>query len=68
LIPLRPQSTWVCIEVVGDMAEDRSTARRVRVERNIYRCPSGLYEVGFNDGGGKQRWARLPAGSLPPGR
>ena len=43
------------------MAEDRSAARRVRVERNIYRRPSGVYEVGFKDGGGKQRWRTVEA-------
>lgn len=44
------------------MAEDGSTARRVRVERNIYRRPSGVYEVGFKDGGGKQRWRTVVGG------
>jgi integrase len=49
------------------MAEDVSTARRVRVERNIYRRPSGVYEVGFKDGGGKQRW-RTVAGGITAAR
>ncbi|MBV9046808.1 MAG: hypothetical protein JOY58_00970 [Solirubrobacterales bacterium] len=49
------------------MPEEGSTARRVRVERNIYRRPSGVYEVGFKDGGGKQRWRTVAAGSLPRG-
>lgn len=49
------------------MAEDGSTARRVRVERNIYRRPSGVYEVGFKDGGGKQRW-RTVAGGITAAR
>jgi integrase len=44
------------------MAEDGSTARRVRVERNIYRRPSGVYEVGFKDGRGKQRWRTVVGG------
>lgn len=38
------------------MDEPGYNARRVRVARNIYRRPSGVYEVGFKDGGGKQRW------------
>lgn len=38
------------------MAENSSTARRLRVERNIYRRETGVYEVGFRDGNGKQRW------------
>ena len=45
------------------MAEDGSTARRVRVERNIYRRPSGVYEVGLKDGGGKQRWSTVSGGN-----
>jgi len=49
------------------MAEDGSAARRVRVERNIYRRPSGVYEVGFKDGGGKQRW-RTVAGGITAAR
>jgi len=49
------------------MAEDGSTARRVRVEHNIYRRPSGVYEVGFKDGGGKQRW-RTVAGGITAAR
>lgn len=49
------------------MADDGSMARRVRVERNIYRRPSGVYEVGFKDGGGKQRW-RTVAGGITAAR
>ena len=45
-----------------DIAQDGSAARRVRVERNIYRRPSGVYEVGFKDGGGKQRWRTVIGG------
>jgi integrase len=33
-----------------------SGPRRVRVERNIYRRPSGALEVGFKDAAGVQRW------------
>ncbi len=36
--------------------------RRVRVERNIYRRATGVYEVGFKDGGGKQRWRTVDGG------
>jgi integrase len=49
------------------MADDGSTARRIRVERNIYRRPSGVYEVGFKDGGGRQRW-RTVAGGITAAR
>ncbi|HUA46024.1 MAG TPA: site-specific integrase [Solirubrobacteraceae bacterium] len=44
-------------------ADDSSVApRRVRVERNIYRRPSGVYEVGFKDGAGRQRWRTVDGG------
>lgn len=39
-----------------------SAARRVRIERNIYRTGSGAYEVGFRDGTGKQRWRSVQGG------
>jgi integrase len=32
------------------------------VERNIYRRPSGVYEVGFKDGSGRQRWRTVTGG------
>jgi integrase len=32
------------------------------VERNIYRRPNGTFEVGFKDGGGKQRWRTVQGG------
>lgn len=41
---------------------DASPTRRVRVERNIYRRPSGVFEVGFKDGDGKQRWRTVDGG------
>jgi Phage integrase, N-terminal SAM-like domain len=47
---------------MGTMAEDNTTVRRVRVERNIYRRPSGVYEIGFKDGAGKQRWRTVAGG------
>ena len=44
-------------------ADDSSAApRRVRVERNIYRRASGVYEVGFKDGAGRQRWRTVDGG------
>jgi hypothetical protein len=44
------------------MASGSSQPRRVRVERNIYRRGSGVYEVGFKDGAGKQRWRTVKGG------
>ncbi|MBV9005610.1 MAG: site-specific integrase [Solirubrobacterales bacterium] len=44
------------------MSENQSQPRRVRAERNIYRRASGVYEVGFKDGGGKQRWRTVDGG------
>jgi integrase len=38
--------------------------RRVRVERNIYRRPTGVLEVGFKDGAGVQRWRTVDGGIL----
>jgi len=37
-------------------------ARRTSVERNIYRRPSGKFEVGFKDGAGVQRWRTVEGG------
>ena len=36
--------------------------RRVRVERNIYRRPTGVLEVGFKDASGIQRWRTVDGG------
>lgn len=44
------------------MSESNVHPRRVRVERNIYRRASGVYEVGFKDGSGKQRWRTVDGG------
>jgi integrase len=44
------------------MSETPAQPRRVRVERNIYRRTSGVYEVGFKDGSGKQRWRTVDGG------
>jgi integrase len=42
--------------------DEKSQPRRVRVERNIYRRVTGVYEVGFKDGTGKQRWRTVDGG------
>jgi integrase len=44
------------------MSEDKPVPRRKRVERNIYRRASGVYEVGFKDAGGRQRWRTVEGG------
>lgn len=44
------------------MRRHASNPRRVRVERNIYRRASGVFEVGFKDGGGRQRWRTVNGG------
>src|ERR1700733_10260955 len=46
------------------MSNATPAPRRVRVERNIYRCPSGRLEVGFKDGAGIQRWRTVDGGIL----
>lgn len=43
---------------------EATRARRTRVERNIYRRPSGVYEVGFKDGAGVQRWRTVDGGIM----
>jgi integrase len=42
--------------------DETSVPRRVRVERNIYKRSSGVYEVGFKDAAGKQRWRTIRGG------
>ncbi len=44
------------------MSKTNATARRVRVERNIYRRSTDVLEVGFKDGAGKQRWRTVTGG------
>ncbi len=44
------------------MSKPKATARRVRVERNIYRRPTGVFEVGLKDGDGVQRWRTVDGG------
>jgi integrase len=44
------------------MTADKTPPRRERVERNIYRRASGVYEIGFKDAGGRQRWRTVAGG------
>src|ERR1700759_4560536 len=46
------------------MTADSNRARRVRVERNIYRRPTGVLEVGFKDASGIQRWRTVDGGIM----
>jgi integrase len=46
------------------MSKPNATARRVNVERNIYRRPTGVFEVGYKDGAGVQRWRTVGGGIL----
>ncbi len=46
------------------MADSEGTARRVRVERGIYRRSTGVLEVGFKDESGRQRWRTVDGGIL----
>jgi len=46
------------------MSADSSEPRRVRVERNIYRRPTGVLEVGFKDASGIQRWRTVDGGIM----
>ena len=38
--------------------------RRIRVERNIYRRATGVFEVGFRDASGAQRWRTVDGGLM----
>jgi integrase len=44
------------------MSSTNDLARRVRVERNIYRRPTGTLEVGYRDSTGRQRWITVDGG------
>lgn len=44
------------------MSENSAQPRRVHVERNIYRRASGVYEIGFKDAAGRQRWRTVDGG------
>lgn len=46
------------------MSESDVAPRRVRVERGIYRRPTGVLEVGFKDETGRQRWRTVDGGIL----
>jgi hypothetical protein len=46
------------------MSPSNDTPRRVRVERNIYRRPTGVLEVGFKDASGVQRWRTVEGGVM----
>jgi integrase len=46
------------------MSGSDRTPRRVSVERNIYKRPTGVLEVGFRDATGKQRWRKVEGGIL----
>ncbi len=46
------------------MAESGSAPRRVRVERGIYRRPTGVLEVAFRDETGRLRWHTVDGGIL----
>jgi integrase len=44
------------------MSNGDAAPRRVRVDRNIYQRSTGVYEVGFKDGSGRQRWRTVDGG------
>jgi integrase len=46
------------------MSSANESPRRVRVERNIYRRPTGVLEVGFKDASGIQRWRTVDGGIM----
>jgi hypothetical protein len=46
------------------MSSSSDTPRRVRLERNIYRRPTGVLEVGFKDAAGIQRWRTVDGGLM----
>ena len=46
------------------MSDANAAPRRVRVERGIYRRPTGVLEVGFKDESGRQRWRTVDGGVL----
>ena len=47
------------------MTAPNSQPRRVRLERNIYRRPTGVLEIGFKDASGVQRWRTVDGGIMP---
>jgi integrase len=47
---------------VAAVSESKKAPRRERVERNIYRRSTGVFEIGFKDASGKQRWRTVDGG------
>jgi hypothetical protein len=46
------------------MTTPNNEPRRVRLERNIYRRPTGVLEIGFKDASGVQRWRTVDGGIM----
>lgn len=46
------------------MTGSTGSPRRVRAERNIYRRSTGVFEVGFRDASGAQRWRTVDGGLM----
>src|SRR5947208_2164632 len=46
------------------MTGSSNEPRRVRLERNIYRRPTGVLEIGFKDASGIQRWRTVDGGIM----
>jgi integrase len=46
------------------VSSESDVPRRTRVERNIYRRPTGVLEVGFKDAAGIQRWRTVDGGVM----
>ena len=46
------------------MSKQNATPRRERVERNIYRRPTGVLEIGYRDGAGAQRYRTVDGGIM----
>lgn len=55
-------------EVVAPMSATHSTPLRVRVERNLYQRPTGVFEAIYRDSAGKQRLKTLEATTLREAR
>ena len=54
---------WL-VSGAGTMSETNPAPRRVRVERAIYRRPTGVLEVCFKDESGRLRWRTVEGGVL----
>ena len=55
-------------ETEPPMSSSHSTPVRVRVERNLYVRPTGIYEAIYRDSSGKQRLRTLKATTLKDAR